>query len=209
MEWVIEHNRLKEVRGGGIGGDILRAFLDYPPLNDQTFPYYKQKGYWFLYEGAYGTDPRAFLTRESQSSEREHSGVTHWALGIQVLAEPSGEEGTIAKWMETHKGFPGGHCCHLHNGLSTLQQRIRGSDRWITVVDKGRLTALDDPEVRAVAAKYGNPDEITRETFRYDLPGITTPGDYQKDYAQDPWRYMLKFWAAVEKGTYAYLVKTK
>lgn len=206
MEIVIEHKRVKEVRGGGPYGDILRAFLDYPPLNDQTWPYYKEKGYWFLYEGAYGTNPKAFLQRGRQSSEREHSGVTHWALGTELLMDPPGEEGLRERFRKTHQS-PGGHSFHVHNGLSTLQAHIRGTDRWVTIAEKGRLTALDNPETRAVAAKYGDPDEILSESFRYDLPGINSPGNYQKDYAGDPWKYMLKMWNAIESGTYAYLNK--
>ena len=33
------------------------------------------------------------------------------------------------------------------------------------LVENGRLTVLDDPEVRRVAAKYGNPDELLREDW--------------------------------------------
>ena len=33
------------------------------------------------------------------------------------------------------------------------------------LVDRGRLTTLDDPEVRRIAAKYGNPDELLREDW--------------------------------------------
>jgi hypothetical protein len=30
----------------------------------------------------------------------------------------------------------------------------------VPLLDKGYLTVLDDPQVRAVAAKYGDPDEL-------------------------------------------------
>jgi len=33
------------------------------------------------------------------------------------------------------------------------------------IVEKGHLLALDDPEVRAIAAKYGDPDELLREDW--------------------------------------------
>jgi hypothetical protein len=208
IEIVIQNTRVKEVRNGGIYGDLLRAFLDYPPLNETTWPYYGEKGYWFLYEGAYGTNPKAFLQRASHMTERDHSGVVHWALGTQVLNDAPGDEGRMAKFLQANQA-PGGHCCHVHNGLSTHRVRIRGTERWETIVEKGRIKALDNPETRAVAAKYGDPDEILSETFRYDLPGITSPGDYEKDYAQDPWKFMLKYWTAIENGTYAHLYKSK
>jgi hypothetical protein len=33
------------------------------------------------------------------------------------------------------------------------------------IVDRGRLTALDDPQVRAVAKRFGNPDELLKEAW--------------------------------------------
>ncbi len=33
------------------------------------------------------------------------------------------------------------------------------------LVDRGHLTVRDDPEVRRVAVKYGNPDELLREDW--------------------------------------------
>ena len=29
-----------------------------------------------------------------------------------------------------------------------------------TIIKKGRLTVLDDPQIREVARKYGDPDEV-------------------------------------------------
>jgi hypothetical protein len=39
------------------------------------------------------------------------------------------------------------------------------------LVDRGRLTVLDDPEVRRVAAKYGDPDELLREDWIPEFDG--------------------------------------
>ena len=64
IEIQIENKRVKEIRGGGVYGEILRAFLDYPPLTDQTFPHYTEKGYWFLYQKA-RTEP---IPRRSSSA---------------------------------------------------------------------------------------------------------------------------------------------
>jgi hypothetical protein len=206
MEVYIEDNRVKEVRGGGLQGDIARAFLKYSPLNENTIPYYDRKGFWFLYEGGLGTNPKAFLEREVQSTEREHSGVLHWALGAEVLMDAPGEEGKFAKFRKENQAASG-HSFHMHNLVSTYKAHLRGTERWVTIIEKGRLTALDNPEVRALAASYGDPDRVLEETWIPDLPGITAPGDYQKDYAQDPWKYQLKMWEAIEKGTYPHLKK--
>jgi hypothetical protein len=72
-------------------------------------------------------------------------------------------------------------------------------------VDKGRITALDDPEVRLLASRYGDPDEILRAEWVASMPGINAPGDYQKDYADDPWTHIVKVMNEVEDGTYPYL----
>ena len=49
--------------------------------------------------------------------------------------------------------------------------------------------------------------EVLKETWIPDLPGITSPGDYQQDYAQDPWKHQLKMFETIEDGTYPYLVE--
>ena len=56
----------------------------------------------------------------------------------------------------------------------------------VKLLDKGRLTTLDDPEIRRIAQKYGDPDELLREDWIPAIPGINSPGDYERDYARDP-----------------------
>jgi hypothetical protein len=48
---------------------------------------------------------------------------------------------------------------------------------------------LDDPEVRKLAANYGDPDEILKEDWIAPIPGITTPGSYE-EYARNPGRWI-------------------
>ena len=62
----------------------------------------------------------------------------------------------------------------------------------LRIIDKGHLTALDDQEVRLLAGKYGDPDEMLREAWVPSIPGINTPGDYMKDYGQDPISWIKK-----------------
>jgi hypothetical protein len=81
--------------------------------------------------------------------------------------------------------------------------RLRNADRWVTITDNGRMTSLDNPEVRALASRYGNPDELLQEDWRPGMPGINEAGDY-REYAKDPWRVI---WSDIEKataGTYEY-----
>jgi len=72
------------------------------------------------------------------------------------------------------------------------------------------MTFMDDPEVRKIAAKYGDPDEFLREKWIPPIPGINVPGDYMKDYGTDPYAYIhpgmekLRQQAGWTPGTGAY-----
>lgn len=72
---------------------------------------------------------------------------------------------------------------------------------WVTIVDKGHLTALDNPEVRALAAKYGNADRLLSEDWVPEIPGINARGRYE-DYARDPWKYADAQMKKILSGTY-------
>jgi len=62
----------------------------------------------------------------------------------------------------------------------------------VVIIDKGHLTALDDDEVRSLAAEYGDPDELLTEAWFPAIPGINVPGDYMQDYARDPVSWIKK-----------------
>ena len=65
---------------------------------------------------------------------------------------------------------------------------------------------FDDPEIRALASRYGDPDLIFRYEWIPSLPGINVPGDYKKDFAPDPWAWMMAEWKKIQDGTYAHFV---
>ena len=210
MEVHVEKGRVKEVRGGGIYGRFFRHFLEYPKLKEIQYPFYDKSGYWFLYEAGMGTNPKFFsrpdeLSSGRNSSERNVAGVIHWAFGVEVTGAPTGQQGTWESFAEEHN-VPDGHWLHIHNLLPTYRARIRGTETWLTLIEKGRLTALDHPEVRALAARYGDPDEVLRQEWVPDIPGVTTPGDFQ-EYARDPWANQVKVLEQIEQGTYPYLAK--
>jgi hypothetical protein len=75
--------------------------------------------------------------------------------------------------------------------------------RNIVFVDKGHMTVLDDPRLRALAAKYGDPDQMLREVWIPPVPGINVPGDYLNDYGNDPAQWIARehdrFFAHPEK----------
>jgi hypothetical protein len=80
--------------------------------------------------------------------------------------------------------------------------RLRNANKWATLLDGGRMTSLDDPEVRALASRYGDPDYLLTEDWIPEVPGINAPGDYLKDYAARPGDYALRVVDKAGKGTY-------
>ncbi len=90
------------------------------------------------------------------------------------------------KWAGEH-GLLYGHL-HIHLLFPTLVITAKDGTEY-TVIRDGRLTAMDDPEVRQLAAKYGDPDEILKEDWIPQIPGITCSGSYE-EYAGDPGKWI-------------------
>ncbi|KAK5308793.1 hypothetical protein LTR93_012383, partial [Exophiala xenobiotica] len=79
---------------------------------------------------------------------------------------------------------------HVHLYFPTyIAEDVEGQD--VTIIENGRLKALDAPEVRAIAAKYGDPDELLREDWIPAIPGFNIAGDYNEHYAKDPMDYTM------------------
>jgi hypothetical protein len=76
----------------------------------------------------------------------------------------------------------------VYNYFATYRAHLRKSNKWVDLIDRGRMTSLDDPGVRALASRYGDPDKILTENWIPDIPGINASGKYE-DYASDPWKY--------------------
>ncbi|MBI3940539.1 MAG: hypothetical protein HY315_06865 [Acidobacteria bacterium] len=87
----------------------------------------------------------------------------------------------------------------------TYELKTRGSDRRFKIIDRGRLTALDDPEVKALASRYGKAEDLLREDWIPAIPGINVKGDFQKDYGSNPLGYVLREAEEIKKGNYPYL----
>jgi hypothetical protein len=100
--------------------------------------------------------------------------------------------------------LPNDHWWHIHNTLPTYQVRVRGTkNTWITLIDKGELTSLKAPEIRALASRYGDPNEVLSDDWAPYLPGINAPGRYE-DYAKDPWKTVTQVMKKIEDGNYEY-----
>jgi len=200
---------IADVKGGGAQGAALKEFLQYPGLNDRTFPYHTRPGFWYLYEIAFGSHPKAFrapgplLEYGNTSPERARSGVIHWGLGIRLWHDPDAPTESKA-WADFSKknNTPFDHGWHTHTYFTTYKLKLRNTDKWVNLLEKGRMTSLDDPEVRALASRYGDPDYILAEDWIPEVPGINAPGDYLRDYAPNAGKYALDVLRKANDGSY-------
>jgi hypothetical protein len=211
--WEIRFNDsgyVSEVKAGGLMGDALRELMQLPGINDLVYPFHnpEHKGYWYLYEVAFGTHPKAFRNPQGLEDgtvipERLRSGVIHWGLGITLHHDP-GVQAQSQKLLDFTKKYnmPRDHGFHTHTYFTTYKVHLRNADRWVTLLDKGRMTSLDNAEVRALASRYGDPDQLLSEDWRPEIPGINAPGSYMKDYAPDPWKTVKRVIDQVLAGTY-------
>jgi len=77
-----------------------------------------------------------------------HAGVVHMAIG-----SPPSRGGGDPEKTSSHP------LAHTHGLLLEPSVYIDGEP----IVEDGRLQRLDDPEIRELASKYGDPDEVLRE----------------------------------------------
>lgn len=210
-EVTLKDGYVRDVKGGGVFGDALKEFLQYPNSNDKVLPFHNEDhpGYWWLYEIAMGTHPKGFrnpagLQNGTATPERNRSGVFHWGLGVTLHHDP-GSPSKSQKLLDftDQYNLPRDHGWHTHTYFTTYKVRLRNANQWVTITDKGRMTSLDNPEVRALASRYGDPDTLLQEDWRPGIPGVNEPGSYA-EYGADPWKYI---WGDIEKvmaGTYQY-----
>jgi hypothetical protein len=185
MAFHLNDGLVTRIDGGGQFGDMIRHVLE--RTRDVQYPHYPEPGYAFLVEIALGTNPKEFRNRAGlfdgyfpmpNLGERKRSGVLHFGIGVHPIHED------ILRFGAEHN-LPTQHGWHIHTYLTTYRVRLR-SGEWRTVLDRGRMAALDDPEVRQVAARFGDPDELLAEDWIPAIPGINYPGRYMDDYGRDP-----------------------
>ena len=190
---------ISEVKGGGLFGDGLREFMNhYEPMSKLV---YRSTRIWATGRSTKprsGRSPRPSATpartEGNISVERQRSGFIHWGIGRFVQHAPNAM--TMPKeWMEFTKknNVPIDHGFHIHTSFSTYRVRLRGADEWVDIVDKGRLTTLDNVEVRraGLALRRSEPDlrRITSE-----IPGINPGGPNTRTRAQAIGRTSTSRW---------------
>lgn len=191
IELYFERGRLVEVKGGGRYGEYIRDMME--RYRDVHWPGYPDKGYFWFCDCALCTAVKAFRRTSDMFNsywgfpniaERNRAGIFHMGIGSRRHYEAHLE------YAREHH-LPLGHI-HVHNYFVTYEIKLRGSENWYKIVDKGWITVMSDPEIRAIAAKYGDPDRLLSYDWVPPLPGINCEGDYLKDYAPDPVAYLRK-----------------
>lgn len=182
----LEDGKAVNIEGGGRYGGIWRELM--LESDGIQYPEFPRRGLFWLWELAIGTNPK--ISRPSNclrlksggfEIERSRSGVIHVGFGTRW-------RGPSERWAG-ERGILYGHL-HIHLLFATYEV-IRSNGDTLTVIENGRLKALDDPEVRDLARKYGDPDELLSEDWIPEIPGISAPGSYE-DYAKDPYGWLVR-----------------
>ncbi|MBI2371508.1 MAG: hypothetical protein HYV08_14975 [Deltaproteobacteria bacterium] len=181
----VEAGQVVGVKGGGRYGETWEALRQ--EAQAIHYPAFPRPGLFWLWEVAIGTNPKIVRPRNVHLHgsggfewERRRSGIIHMGFGTLW-------RGPEERWA-AEQGLLYGHL-HIHLLFPTLDVITRDGTR-LRVIERGHLTALDDPEVRQLAARFGDPDKLLREDWQPLIPGINAEGSYEA-YARDPaaWIY--------------------
>jgi hypothetical protein len=181
VELEVRGGQVVDVAGAGAFADGLRSVL--AATRQLQYPEQPTAGLLHWWEAALGTNPKVARPADrwlegwaGALSERVRSGVLHLGFGTVI--------GSQTERRAAEAGLPVGHY-HVHLYFATVVVRSSAGVEEV-VVDAGHLRALDAPEVRAVAARYGEPRALLSEAWVPAVPGINIPGDYLAEYAADP-----------------------
>jgi hypothetical protein len=180
----VEGGVVQKIEGGGLRGDLERDLLN--KYKDFQLPLLHHPGWFNVFQTFLGTNVA------------DGGGEIIWGFGAELYIPE------IEEYGKKH-GIPIAHDMHMNQGFSTWEGTVSGGKK-IKLLDKGYLVAADDPEVRLIASKYGDPDDLLRSLNRRAIPGINAPGNYE-EYARDPWKYVQKEREQIKAGTYPYIVK--
>lgn len=205
-----EHARPARIEGGARTGELFRMLVEHPDLSTAEWPSAPAPGSWYLMQDGMGTNPkyvrdyRALVEGSwniANISERNRAGVIHFAY-----SQPKWGTEEERKAFAEQNNLPNDHTAHQHALFPTVEWKLRDSDEWLTVVEDGMIGAYDDPEVRALAAQYGDPDLVLRYEWIPAVPGVNVEGNLA-DYQSDPFAWVKQEWEQIQSGTYEHYVE--
>ena len=194
-EATVEAGLVTSVKGSGDYAEIWREKLR--EFNHVVLPPYRTRklagshdmpakhraGFFWYWECAIGTMPKVFRPATGLFDllyERRRSGLVHHGFG------PNNDE--IPAMIQAC--LPSRHV-HIHNLFATYTGTTERGENFL-VIDRGRLTALDDPRVRAVAERFGEPAALLGEAWVPPMQGINLEGDYMRDYGSNARQRVLE-----------------
>jgi hypothetical protein len=182
----IERGKVVSIEGGGGYGEAWRELDE--ETGDVHYPVFPRPGLFWMVEAAIGTNPKIarapdirLLSSGGTEWERRRAGIIH--LGFGTFWRDDGE-----RWA-MDQGIAYGHL-HVHLLFATLDVTTASGETH-RIIDAGRLTAMDDPEIVALAEQLGSPAELLTESWTPSVPGITAPGSLD-EYLADPARFIYR-----------------
>jgi len=143
----VKDGSVVSVEGGGKFGEVLKQnLLEYPEAGK-------------LATYTIGTNPKAYRP-ETWSDMGGSARIFAWRFGRQrsgAIHQGLGSAFPTKQWKMIR---------HMEFYFTTI---VADGE---TVIDRGRLTALDDPEVRRLAAKFGDPDTLLKEEWFPEVEGV-------------------------------------
>ena len=182
-----KNHQVVKIEGGGAYAEFWQSLLD--KYEDVQWPMHPGPGMGWLREAAMGTNPKTVRPINVMehalglSWGTRRSGVINWGIGLLGIAPGEIGREEVLEFARERK-LPLAHL-HVNTYFATVEMEMEDG-RKVTLIDKGRLTALDDPEIREMAAQYGNPDELLKEAWIPAIPGINVEGNYMEDYGRNP-----------------------
>jgi len=168
-----DRGELTRIDGGNYYGDMWREALNL--TRDIQYPGYPRPGTGWMMEFAFGTNPKIIGPMEVEElkgdPQRDPAKIS-WGFPRDREGALHAGYGTLgASWWGMLMDMPVNHF-HLHLMFTTYIVHTRDGQS-VKLVDRGHFTVIDDPEVRALAAKYGDPDKVLKTDW---VPGMTEDG---------------------------------
>ena len=149
VKTIIEKGRAVQIEGSGLLVDEWRR--NFEKHRDKNYGNYPEAGIGTLEECMWGTHPKARRFPAHLFSGTEY--MWNWMMG-------SRRSGTV------HFGIGSGGSSEAeglpsqHGDLELFWPTLTLDEE--TLIDNGHLLVLDDPEIREIAKKYGDPEEVLK-----------------------------------------------